>query len=200
MVRQLGCIEQKHISFKTSDHWKTGKPYKQHSKEDVAIFVVANQAGLDNFLHMQQLHQQIARASLRHGKKSIVLNDIAPSEPSDRIMESELMRGLYEPKKFNQAKQTPGFPWGHGHVSCTDDDEEGRVRPQLKRYDPDSMVYTDGSYQKDTNLTGAGVYGWKDGRRRAYQTSAQQIRTSAHYKQGRAYSPAPCLMPLARAA
>ena len=44
-----------------------------------------------------------------------------------------------------------------------DEDEDGNIRPQLKRYDPDSMVYTDGSYQKDTNLTGAGVYGWKMG-------------------------------------
>ncbi|DBA76386.1 TPA: hypothetical protein ACH3X1_010093 [Trebouxia sp. C0004] len=25
------------------------------------------------------------------------------------------------------------------------------------------MVYTDGSHQEDTNLTGSGVYGWKDG-------------------------------------
>ena len=25
------------------------------------------------------------------------------------------------------------------------------------------MVYTDGSHQKETNLTGSGVYGWKDG-------------------------------------
>jgi len=48
-------------------------------------------------------------------------------------------------------------------VPSIDEDEEGSIRPQLKRYDPDSMVYTDGSYQKDTNLTGAGVYGWKMG-------------------------------------
>ena len=67
MIRQLGCIEREHISFKTSDHWKTGQPYKHQSKEDVTMFVVANQAGLDKFLHMQLLRQQIARASLKHG-------------------------------------------------------------------------------------------------------------------------------------
>lgn len=44
------------------------------------MFVVANQAGLDKFLHMQQLRQQIACASLKHGKKSIVLNDVAQLE------------------------------------------------------------------------------------------------------------------------
>jgi len=57
------------------------------------MFVVANQ-----FLHMRQLRQQIARASLKHGKKSIILNDIAQLEPSDTDIDSELMRGLYEPK------------------------------------------------------------------------------------------------------
>ncbi|DBA88268.1 TPA: hypothetical protein ACH3X1_016562 [Trebouxia sp. C0004] len=111
---------------------------------------------------MQKLHREIARTPLKHGEKSILLNDIAQSEPSDRVMESKLMRGLYEPKTIDQAKQAPGLPWGHCVFPSIDEDEEGRIRPQLKRYDPDSMVYTDGSYQKDTNLTGAGVYGWKE--------------------------------------
>jgi ribonuclease HI len=163
MIRQLGCIEREHISFKTSDHWKTGQPYKHQSREDVTMFVVANQAGLDKFLHMQQLRQQIARASLKHGKKSVILNDIAQLESSDTDIDSELMRGLYEPKTFDQATQAPGLPWGQGYVPSTDEDEEGKIRPQLKRYDPDSMVYTDGSRKEDTNLTGSGVYGWKDG-------------------------------------
>ena len=38
MIRELRCIEREHISFKASDHWKTGQPYKHHLKEDVAIF------------------------------------------------------------------------------------------------------------------------------------------------------------------
>ena len=155
--------EKKKKKKKTSNHWKTGQPYKHQSKEDVTMFVVANQSGLDKLLHMQQLRQQIARASLKHGKKSFVLNDIAQLEPSDTVIDNELMRGLYEPKTFDQAIQAPGLPWGHGYVPSTDEDEEGRIRPQLKRYDPDIMVYTDGSYKEDTNLTGSGVYGWKDG-------------------------------------
>ena len=93
MIRQLGCIERDHISFKTSDHWTTGQPYKHQSKEDVTMFVVANQAGLDKFLHMQQLRQQIARVSLKHGKKSIILNDLAHLEPSETDMDSELNEG-----------------------------------------------------------------------------------------------------------
>ncbi len=112
---------------------------------------------------MQQLRQEITRASLKHRKKSIVLNNIAQSELTDRKIDNELMRRLYEPKNFNQASQALGLPWGHGFVPSIDEDEEGRIRTQLKRYDPDSMVDTDGSYQKDTNLTGTGVYGWKDG-------------------------------------
>ena len=59
LVRQLGCIEREHISFETCDYWKTGlgQPYKHQSKEDVIMFVVANPAGLNNSLHLQQLHQ-----------------------------------------------------------------------------------------------------------------------------------------------
>ena len=163
IIRQLGCIEREHISFKTSDYWKTGQPYKHHSKEDVTMFVVANQAGLDKFLHMQQLRQQVAHASLKHGKKSFILNDIAQLEPCDKVIDNELIRGLYEPKTFDHAAQAPGLPWGHDYVLSTEEDEEGRIRPQLKRYDPDSMVHTDGSHKKDINLTGSGVYGWKDG-------------------------------------
>ena len=68
------------------------------------------------------------------------------------------MRGLYEPKGFDQAAQAPGVPWGHAFVPSIDEDEEGSMRLQLKRYDPDSKVYTDGSYQKDTNQTDVDVY------------------------------------------
>ena len=32
-----------------------------------------------------------------------------------------------------------------------------------KKHDPDNMVYTDGSYKKEAQRAGAGVYGWKDG-------------------------------------
>ena len=130
MIEPLGCIESKHISFKTSDHWKTGQPYKHQLKEDVTMFVVANQAGLDKFLHMQQLRQQIARASLKHGKKSIILDDIAQLEPSETDIDSELMRGLYEP--FDQAAQASGLPWGHGYVSSTDEDKGRQSRATIE--------------------------------------------------------------------
>ena len=66
-------------------------------------------------------------------------------------------------QNFDQATQAPGLPWGHGYVPSTYEDEECRTRPQGKRYDPDSMVHTDGSCKDNTNLTGSGVYGWKDG-------------------------------------
>lgn len=57
MIRELGCI---------------------------AIFVVANQAGMDQFLHMQQLCKEIACASLKHSKKVILLNDLSQQVPSDK--------------------------------------------------------------------------------------------------------------------
>jgi len=40
---------------------------------------------------MQQLRQQIASTSLKHGKKSIILNDVAQLEPSDTVIDSERM-------------------------------------------------------------------------------------------------------------
>ena len=125
--------------------------------------MVANQAGLDSFLHMQQLCKEIACASVKHSKKSIVLNDLSQQVPSDKVIDNELMRGLYESKGFDQATQATGVPWGHGCVPGINEDGEDSIRPQLKRYDLDSMIYTDSSYQKDTNLPGASVYGWKDG-------------------------------------
>ena len=37
LIRQLGCIEREHIGFKTSDHWKTGQPYKHQLKKDITM-------------------------------------------------------------------------------------------------------------------------------------------------------------------
>ncbi len=83
-VRELGCIERKHTSF----NWLREQAYKHHSKDDVAIFVVANQAGLDKFLHMQQLHKEVARACPKHTKNSIVLNDLSCQVPLDQVITS----------------------------------------------------------------------------------------------------------------
>ena len=163
------------------------------------MFVVANQAGLDKFLCLQQLRRQITRASLKMAKRALYS---VTSHNQSHLTESdsELMRGLYEPKNIDQATQAPRLPWRHGYGPSTDEDKEGRIRPYLKRYDPHSMVYTDGSYQKDTNLAGTGVYGRKEGVEERIRIRPSRPGFSPHYKQGRAYSFASCLVPLARAA
>ena len=59
------------------------------------------------------------------------------------------------------------------------------------------MVYTDGSYKEDTNLTGSGVYGWNGGVEKHIRI--RPSRSGPVHTINRAYSFALCLMPLARA-
>ena len=70
------------------------------------------------------------------------------------------MRGMYE--LFAEAAHTEGIEWGQGFAPDLKDMRD-KVRLQTKKYDPNSMVHTDGSHQQKTHLTGSGVYGKKDG-------------------------------------
>lgn len=76
--------------------------------------------------------------------------------------DGKIMRGLYEPKHFGEATNAEGTEWGQGFAPDSEDTGD-KVRLQTKKYDPNSMIYTVGSHQQETNLTGSGVYGWKDG-------------------------------------
>ncbi len=80
------------------------------------MLVVANEAGLDKLLHMQQLRQQILCASLKHGKKSTVLNDVAQLEPSDTVTYTMLMTGLYEPNFLTRQHEHQG---SHGAMTMS---------------------------------------------------------------------------------
>lgn len=86
--------------------------------------------------------------------------------PIQEAVECELIQGLYEPKQFTNALFERVHDWDQH-----DDPEHTATALTLtlieKRYDRDSMVYTDGSYKKETNLTGAGLYGLKMAERSA---------------------------------
>ena len=84
------------------------------------------------------------------------------STVSTVITDCEVMRGLYEPKRFAEATHAEGTEWGQGFAPDSEDMRD-KVRLRTKKYDPNSMVYTNGSHQQETKLTGSGVYGWKDG-------------------------------------
>ena len=144
------------------------------------LFVVGNQAGLEEFLNMQKLQANIAQASLYHDKSSYVIEDLHRIN-EDLCTDCEVMRGLYEPKHFAEAAHTEGTTRGQGFAPESEDIRD-KVRLQTKKYDPNSMVHTEGSYQKDTNLTGSAVYGWKDGSE-VQKDQAQQARPSPHHQQ-----------------
>ena len=120
MVRQLGCIRREYIKFKTPDYWKTGKLYTKYSKQDVMLFVVGNQAGLEEFLDVQKLRAHIAQASLCHGKSSYVIEDLHCIN-EDLCTDCEIMRGLYEPKHFAEAAHAEGTKWDQGFAPESED-------------------------------------------------------------------------------
>ncbi len=92
------------------------------------------------------------------------LEDLTTQCHATETLDCELTRGLYEPKHFVTTTFKSGQQWTAqpeldkrltkmDHASTT-------TQP---RWISEAMIHTDSSYKKDTNLTGAGVYGYKEG-------------------------------------
>ena len=156
-VMPLCKIGRNSFRFKTADHWKSGQTYNGHTKSDVIIFLVANDKGL-SLVDDARLRQQLQAAAVQHAGHHVTMHNIERNNQPD----DELIRGLYEPKQFPTATYDMPHSWidsyNHEHESL-----RHILTHPPKRYDPTSMVYTDGNYKKDTNLAGAGVYTMKDG-------------------------------------
>ena len=72
LVHQITRVKAKHFKFKKTDYATTGSLYAGNPKWDVNIFIVANQAGLEEYVNMPLLNKgmRVAPMSLvAHGRQ-----------------------------------------------------------------------------------------------------------------------------------
>ena len=126
------------------------------------FFTVANQQGKDAYFNERELAHLMAEASQHHSGKTVEKTDTKAKDLAPVTTDCELTRGLYEPKHFATATSGTGHRWSQvPHPKLTHMTKE--TTANQARWNPDAMVYADGSFKKDTNLTGSGIYGFKDG-------------------------------------
>ena len=68
LVQEIVTIMKTHFRFKDPKHWATGKEFSSHAKWDIKFLIVANTAGLQQFVKQETLQAALAHAStlLRH--------------------------------------------------------------------------------------------------------------------------------------
>ena len=99
---------------------------------------MANQQELDTFADASELTHHLSLASLQHGKGQIRATDILSEGATAQDN---------EPKHYTSAKSKEGHDSATGPPQALD----AIVIPQHRKYDPNSMLYTDGGYKQGAN-------------------------------------------------
>ena len=130
---------------------------------------MANEAGLSSALGILQKERNI-RASLLRAMGIPSGGDWIDSRIVDGRQHMQqwgaralaktnaVQEGLYEPKRFGDKAYLAGRLWN----SQTSWNSGFHVPQQQLRYQASGMIYTDGSYKKNTHRAGAGVYSRRD--------------------------------------
>ena len=130
---------------KNGDHWQTGTLCKECPKFDMLLFIVANQQGLDSFANPTRLSQVLSQAHLQLQSASAETTATNPVEqgPILQTWDCELTRGLYKPRHFPESISS-AHTWGK-HSEATDTFKHMINKTHNLKYNPNDMVYTDGS-------------------------------------------------------
>ena len=73
LVQEMITIKKTQFRFKDPQHWASGKEFSSHAKWDIKFLIVANTAGLQQFVKQETLQAAFANAStlLRHPRPQI---------------------------------------------------------------------------------------------------------------------------------
>ena len=166
-VTLLTQIQKQHIRFKFSHYWETGLTRGRMPATAVNIMLVANEAGLSSALGTLQKESNMRASLLKAMESSGDRIDSSIIHGRQHMQQwrvralarhSAVQEGLYEPKQFGDKAYLTGRLW----ISQTSRDSAFHIPQQQLRYQAGSMIYTDGSYKKDTHRAGAGVYSCRD--------------------------------------
>ena len=171
LVHRITRVKAKHFKFKKTDYSTKGELYAGNPKWDVNIFIVANASGIDEYVKPAQLKEglRVAAAEFKGPMPTmtaLTANTYHEHDPQCLVHTPKALRRVLDDTRGPKQPH----PWSNMRnqpfqlVLST-------PRP-ARKWDPDSMWYTDGSAVEDPNRIGAGVYCKDEGIARRVQCNA----------------------------
>ena len=161
MVHPIARIKAKHFMFKKIDYATTGQLYVGNPKWDVNIFVVANHAGFEQYVHLDVLEHGLTEAATEFNGLTPTLQHLRqPTQMQDACLPLHIPKALRKVIEEAGSQREVVVPraWYNNHLDI----------PELKltsavgklEWAPNEMWYTDGSAvgEKGAQQIGAGVY------------------------------------------
>lgn len=157
LVHTLARIPKAQFKFKRPDHWRREDMYLGHPKWDVLIFLVANAAGIQEYVKPIELQREFSRASRQIGGRGITVTVPTLTRETDREDVTWL------PKAFRSKELLPcrPMPWATKRgedPQCFATIRNANELPM--RWRAKEMWYTDGSVIRTDGRQriGAGVF------------------------------------------
>jgi len=151
-VQAMATIDR--TKFNAPRHWADEQDQWCTPKRNVHFLIVANEAGLQHYLQQDQLNKGFACASQ--------LGDLPqrPKQLKMTIQQTVSPPGLYPPKHYSKATNTPATAWSPEEQPTSEEFSEIFHKTEFK-FRPNEIMYTDGSRKETPHIgfvTGSGVY------------------------------------------
>ncbi len=118
------------------------------------FLIVANEAGLQHYVNQDQLNKGFACATQLGNPLQ------RPKQLKMTIQQTVSPTGLYPPKHYSKATNTPATAWSPEGQPTSEEFSKIFHKTELK-FRPDEIIYTDGSRKEIPHIgpvTGSGVY------------------------------------------
>ena len=160
LMQEMITIEKTQCRFKDRKHWATGKEFSSHAMWDINFLIVANTAGLQQFVKQKTLQAALARAStlLRHPRPQI-------RQLKNVVTAASSLQGQYPPAGFAKATKDMHILWTSIELPTVAILQQALHTNVVKETEllhcPQDIIYTDGSKREMHTfgtITGSGVY------------------------------------------
>ena len=160
LVQEIATIKKTRFRFKDPKHWATGKEFSSHAKWDTKFLMVANTAGLQQFVKQETLQAAFAHAStlLQHPRPQI-------TQLRNTVTAASSLQGLYPPAGFTKAAEDMNTLWTSVELPTEATLQQALYTNIVKETEllhcPQNTIYTDGSKREMHTfgtVTGSGVY------------------------------------------
>ncbi|DBA94327.1 TPA: hypothetical protein ACH3X1_001936 [Trebouxia sp. C0004] len=150
-VQAVATIDRSKFRFNAPRHWGDEQDQWCTPKRNVHFLIVANEAGLQQYMKQDRLNKGFACAS--H----------PPQRPTRQlrmtIQQTVTPPGLYQPKHYSKAMTTTATAWSPEEQPTCEEFSRIFYNTEL-RFSPDKTIHTDASRKDPTHrsCTGSGVY------------------------------------------
>ncbi len=153
-VQAIATIDRSKFRFNAPRHWADEQEQWCTPKRNVHLLIVANEAGLQDYVKQDKLNKGFACASQLGNPPQ------RPKQLKMTVQQTVSPPGLYPPKHYSEATNTTATAWSLREQPTSEEFSQFFHKTELK-YPPDEIIYTDGSRKEipGTGLvTGSGVY------------------------------------------